>query len=139
MTLTGVDPLRWPEADSVEGWNYEWWAVDFGEPDGARLGAVDVLKRDDPERRQWPHADAVAAIDSAWPTSSILIQKPTGLIGWAPAAVRLPTTTRISESDELDHDRYMFERAAARTRCSAFLTGRPFTAWRSRLDAVGVG
>ena len=137
--VTGVDPLRWLEADSVEGWNYEWWAVDFGEPDGPRLGAVDVLKRDDPERCLWPHADAVAAIDSAWPTSSILIRKPTGLMAWAPAAVGLPTTTGISESDDLDHDRYMFERAAASTKCAAFLSDQPFTDWWSELDAVGVG
>ncbi|WP_420443881.1 hypothetical protein [Candidatus Poriferisodalis sp.] len=137
--VTGVDPLRWFEAELVEGWNYEWWAVDFGEPDGPRLGAVDVLKRDDPEQCLWPHADAVAAIDSAWPTSRILIRQPTGPRVWVPAAVRLPTATGISESDDLDNDWYMFERAAASTKCAAFLSDEPFTDWYGELDAVGVG
>ena len=137
--VTGVDPLRWPEAELVEGWNYQWWAVDFGEPDGPRLGVVNVLKRDDPERCLWPHADAVAAIDSAWPTTSIATRQSTGPRVWVPAAVRLPNTTGISESDDLDHDRYMFERAAASTKCKAFLTGGPFTDWYGELDAVGVG
>ena len=137
--VTGVDPLRWPEADSVEGWNYEWWAVDFGEPDGARLGVVDVLKRDDPERCWWPHADAVAAIDSAWPTSPIVVHRQAGPKVWVPAAVRLPNPSHISESDDLDHDRYLFERAAASARCATFLTGELFADWHGELDAVGVG
>ena len=111
-TVTEVDPLRWPEADSIEGWNFEWWAVDFGEPGGPRLGLADGQ-----------HCDL----------------KPDGTEGLGPAAVRLPRTTRISRSDDLDHDRYQIERAAAKTRCASFLSDEPFANWCGKLDAVGVG
>ncbi|WP_419923376.1 hypothetical protein [Candidatus Poriferisodalis sp.] len=137
--VTGVDPLWWPDAELVEGWNYEWWTVDFGEPDGARLGAVDVLNRDDPQRCGWPHADAVSAIDSAWPTGPIAVRRQAGPRVWAPAAVRLPNPSRIGEHDDLSHDRYLFECAAASTKCATFLTDEPFADWHGELDAVGVG
>ena len=68
-----------------------------------------------------------------------MIRRPTGTKVWTPAAVRLPRTSGISQSDDLDDDRYEFERAASRSKCSAFLTGEPFTDWHGELDAVGVG
>ena len=138
-TATGVDPLRWPEAGSVDGWHLDWWAVDFAEPGGPRLGIVDVLTRDDPERCTWPHAEAVAAIDSAWPIGPVAIPETTGHSVWVPAALRLPATTQISEDDDLAAERDMFELAAASTRCPTFLSGEPFDEWWGELDAVGVG
>ena len=137
--VTGVDPLRWPEADSIEGWQHDWWAVDFAEPGGPRLGVVDVLSPGDPERCMWPHADAVAAIDSAWSTSPIVVRRSTGPRVWVPAALRLPETARIREEDDLEPDRHMFERAAASANCPTYLTGEPFTEWWGELDAIGVG
>lgn len=137
--VTGVDPVRWPDADSVEGWHYDWWAVDFAEPGGPRLGVVDVLTRGDPERCMWPHSDAVAAIDSAWPTGPIAIAESTGHNIWVPAALRLPATAHIGEDDDLDAERDMFELAAAAARCPTFLSGEPFGEWWGDLDAVGVG
>ncbi|WP_419923368.1 hypothetical protein [Candidatus Poriferisodalis sp.] len=112
------------------------WAVDFGEPDGARLGALDVLKRDDPHR-WWPHADAVAAIDSAWTTSPIVVRQHTDLRIWAPAAVRLPNPGGISDADDLSHDRCLSERAAESTKCATFLTDEPFAERWGELDASG--
>ena len=137
--VTGVDPLRWPEADSVEGWNYEWWAVDLGEPDGARLGAADVLKRHDPERCLWPHADAAAAIDSAWPAAAIVTRLLEGPRPLVPVAVRLPSATSVGDAYDLDDDRIELERAAASAKCPTFLSGEPLADWDGELEAVGVG
>ena len=53
--------------------------------------------------------------------------------------MRLPSPSRISEAEDLDHDRYLFDRAAASTKCVTYFTGEPFAEWRDQLNAVGAG
>ena len=88
--LTGTDPHRWFAADRVEGLQFDWWEVDFGEPEGARLGAVDVRFRLDPEVRNWPFSEAIAAIASAWPAVPMTVAAKGALQRWQPSVLCLP-------------------------------------------------
>lgn len=134
--ISGVDPHRWPSATAVGGWQFDWWDVSFAEPGGTRLGAFDITTRRDPRRSECFEAEAVAAIDSAWPTTPIAVRTERGERLWTPQLLRLG---RMQTDDFDDSVRRIYEAAAAAAGCGAICSGEDLTEGLDVFDAVAVG
>ena len=134
--VTGVDPHRWAMCAGLAGWHMDLWEVDFGESAGTRLGAVDVLGRAVPEQQEWPHAEAVTAIDSAWPSGPIVVGRN------SPRRVLKVMMLRLGRmsSDEFDEStRDAYSRAAEATRCAALCSGDTLAPGPGDFVATAVG
>ena len=134
--ICGVDPHRWPSATAVGGWQFDWWEVSFGEPGGSRLGVFDVTGRRNPRRCDWFEPEAVAAIDSAWPSTAIIVRCEAGERLWTAQLVRLP---RMQPDDFDDTARRVYESAAAAASCGAICSGDDLVEGLDVFDAVAVG
>ncbi len=134
--VTGVDPHRWAIGAGLAGWHMDFWEIDFGEAHGTRLGVVDVLKRTVPEQQEWPHAEAVAAIDSAWPAGPIVVGRNSPRRVLKLMMLRLGRMT-ADEFDEPTRDAY--ERAADAARCAAMRSGDTLAAGPGDFVAAAVG
>ena len=135
--ITGVDPHRWFAAERVEGLQFDWWSVDFQEADGARLGAVDISSRPDPDVREWPFAEAVTAVGSAWPSGPIVMSSKGVLQAWRPEVLRLPRL----EGDRIDPAELDAYRAAAQRLdpIQTVFSGPTITAADQSFESVAVG